>query len=199
MPSDPHAEPPADPPSARPGPDAAALTALVYHELRALAGVFMASQRRGHTLQPTALVNEAFIKIAQSSPQAMHNRAHFLAVAAKAMRHVLINHAEARLALKRGGGARREPIEQGLTLSGDAIGVVDLLALHEALTRLESLDARKAHVVEAKVFGGLTTLEIAEVVGVSESTIESDWRTARAWLAKELRGSGGEGPSSGRG
>ncbi|MFZ9914876.1 MAG: ECF-type sigma factor [Phycisphaerales bacterium] len=171
------------------GPASGDLTSMVYFELRALAGAMMRSQRSSHTLQPTALVHEAFLKIAQSSPQAMQNRAHFLAVAAKAMRHVLINHAEAKATAKRGSGARREALEAGLTLADDSVGVVDVLAMHEALNRLEALDARKAHVVEAKVFGGLTGVEIAEVLGVSETTVESDWRTAKAWLSKELDGS----------
>lgn len=181
---------PIDPPRStdRGGADLATpndLAPLVYSELRALAAAFMNAQSPGHTLQPTALVNEAYIRLAKSSPEALRSRPHFLAVAAKAMRHVLINHAIAKKAAKRGGDATRMSLDA--IGGGDAVDYLEVMAIHEALVRLEELDPRRASVVEAKVFGGLTSEEVAEALGVSVTTVESDWRTGRAWLAKELR------------
>lgn len=169
------------------GSSQADLAALVYTELRALAGAFMRAQSPGHTLQPTALVNEAYVRLARSSPEALRSRSHFLAVAAKAMRHVLINHALAKKTAKRGGGATRVSFD-ALSPGDCEIDQLEVLAVHEALGMLEQLDPRRAQVVEAKVFGGLTNDEIAEVLGVSTTTVESDWRTARAWLAAEMDG-----------
>ena len=171
------------------------LAPLVYTELRALAAAFMRAQSPGHTLQPTALVNEAYMRLAKSSPEALRSRSHFLAVAAKAMRHVLINHAYTKNTAKRGGSATRVSLT---SLDGtEEMDQLEIMAIHEALERLEELDPRRATVVEAKVFGGLTNEEVAEVLGVSATTVESDWRTGRAWLAKELRPQAGQsGPSS---
>jgi RNA polymerase sigma factor (TIGR02999 family) len=163
-----------------------ALAAIVYDELRGLAAGYMRGQRRDHTLQPTALVNEAFLKIVKANPAAATSRSHFLAVAATAMRQVLINHAEARGARKRGGGRRRVELLESLGAPDRALSLPDLLAIDESLRRLEALDRRKASVVEMKLFGNLTTEETAEVLGVSVSTVESDWRMARAWLSREL-------------
>lgn len=188
-------------PAADAGAKTDELAPLVYAELRALAAAFMRGQPREHTLQPTALVNEAYIRLASSSPEALRSRSHFVAVAAKAMRQVLINHAIAKKTTKRGGGATRvslESVEGGLAggaaVAGRSAGAatveydwLEILALHEALERLEGFDPRRAAVVEAKVFGGLTNEQIAEVLGVSLSTVDSDWRTARAWFAKEMR------------
>jgi RNA polymerase sigma factor (TIGR02999 family) len=168
---------------------------LLYAELRALAGAFMRSQSPGHTLQPTALVNEAYIRLAKSSPEALRSRSHFLAVAAKAMRHVLTNHALTKMTLKRGGDATRVSFD---SLDGTReYDHLEIMAIHETLERLEELDPRRATVVEAKVFGGLTNEEVAEVLGVSTTTVESEWRTGRAWLAKELRPSDDELDGSG--
>lgn len=166
------------------------LAPLVYSELRALAAAFMRGQPREHTLQPTALVNEAYLRLAASSPEALRSRSHFVAVAAKAMRQVLINHAVAKKTTKRGGGAVRVSLE---SIEGGAVEYdwLEILAIHEALERLEGFDQRRAAVVEAKVFGGLTNEQVAEVLGVSLSTVDSDWRTARAWFAKELRAASG--------
>ena len=176
-------------PIGRPAGDAAKtdeLAPLVYSELRSLAAAFMRGQPREHTLQPTALVNEAYLRLAASSPEALRSRSHFVAVAAKAMRQVLINHAVAKKTTKRGGGAVRVSLE---SIEGGAVEYdwLEILALHETLERLEGFDPRRAAVVEAKVFGGLTNEQVAEVLGVSLSTVDSDWRTARAWFAKELR------------
>ena len=171
------------------------LAPLVYTELRALAAAFMRAQSPGHTLQPTALVNEAYVRLAKSSPEALRSRSHFLAVAAKAMRHVLINHSHAKNTAKRGGSATRVSLT---SLDGtEEMDHLEIMAIHEALERLEELDPRRATVVEAKVFGGLTNDEVAEVLGVSTTTVESEWRTGRAWLAKDLRPQTGQsGPSS---
>jgi RNA polymerase sigma-70 factor, ECF subfamily len=163
------------------------IDAIIYEELRGLAAAYMRTQAPGHTLQPTALVSEAYLKIAKSSPQALTSRAHFLAVAAKAMRHVLINHAIARKTAKRGGGAARVDLDLSGIGSNDDGDHVEALAVNEALKVLEELDPRRARVVEGKVFAGMTNQEIAEVLGISTTTVESDWRTARAWLTKEMR------------
>ena len=177
---------PSSEPVAGSGAKSDELAPLVYSELRALAAVFMRGQSKDHTLQPTALVNEAYIRLATSSPHALRSRSHFIAVAAKAMRQVLINHAIAKKTTKRGGGAARVSLE---SVDGGAVEYdwLEILALHEALERLEGFDPRRAAVVEAKVFGGMTNEQVAEVLGVSLSTVDSDWRTARAWFAKEMR------------
>lgn len=171
----------------RPDGESGGIAELVYAELRALAGAFMRSQSPGHTLQPTALVNEAYLRLARSSPEALRSRSHFLAVAAKAMRHILINHAVAKRTAKRGGGAARVPLECAMVVD-EGLDQYEILAIHQALEALEAIDPRRAQVVEAKVFGGLTNAEISEILGVSSTTVESDWRTARAWLAVELEG-----------
>jgi RNA polymerase sigma factor (TIGR02999 family) len=173
-------------PARRPDPAGGELAALIYSELRALAGALMRSQSPDHTLQPTALVNEAYLRLARSCPEALRSRPHFLAVAAKAMRHVLINHAVAKKTVKRGGGATRVPLE-AVSPAGPEVDQLEVLAVNEALGRLEQIDPRRASVVEARVFGGLTNAEIAEVLGISVTTVESDWRTARAWLVAEMR------------
>lgn len=166
------------------------LAPLVYAELRGLAAAYMRRQPKSHTLQPTALVHEAYLRLATSSPEALRSRSHFVAVAAKAMRQILINHAVAKNTVKRGGGAVRVSLE---SVGGGAVEYdwLEILAIHEALERLEQLDPRRAAVVEAKVFGGLTNEQVAEVLGVSISTVDSDWRTARAWFASEMRGKDG--------
>ena len=167
-------------------PEAAArLLPLVYAELRAVAASYFRHQRADHTLQPTALVNEAFIKLVASDAQ-WKDRAHFMAVAATAMRQILIDHARKRITDRRGGRAAR------LTLTGEFTPItddtdVDLLDLHEALEILSALDPSQAQVVEMRFFGGMTVLEVAEVQGVSKTTVDNRWRTARAWLNARLR------------
>ncbi len=166
--------------------DAAALDELlgvVYGELRRLAAWQMRVERDGHTLQPTALVHEAYLRLAGEDPR-WENRAHFFAVAAQVMRHVLVDHARARKADKRGGAATHVVLDEALDVATSQD--VDVLALHEALERLASVDPQLARVVELRYFGGLTVPEVAEVVGVSRATVEREWVTARAWLRKEL-------------
>lgn len=154
-----------------------------YHALRGLAAAYLHGERRDHTLQPTALVHEAYLKLAASAG-VWKSQTHFQAVAANAMRQILVDHARARKTQKRGGDWLR------VTLSADAGAVggvdVDLLALDEALSQLARLDARKARVVELRFFGGLTCAEAAEEVGVSPKTAEADWYFARAWLRDRL-------------
>jgi RNA polymerase sigma factor (TIGR02999 family) len=166
------------------------LLPLVYDELRRLARGYLARERGDHTLQATALVHEAYLRLIDQRQVDWTNRAQFLGVAAVMMRRILVNHARDRAADKRGGGAERVP----LSLAGDigSAPSVDLLALHEALHELEATDARKSRIVELKFFGGLTIAEIAEVMDLSPATIERDWSFARAWLYDALAGTGRE-------
>jgi RNA polymerase sigma factor (TIGR02999 family) len=160
------------------------LLPTVYDELRHLAAAKLSAERAGHTLQPTALVHEAYLRLIEQHSVDWRDRAQFLGLAAEMMRRILVNHARDRNALKRGGGAEKVTINAALGLAaGDDLDVRDIDA---ALTRLAELDARKARVVELRFFAGLTTEEIAEVVGTSTATIERDWRFARAWLFDAL-------------
>ena len=160
------------------------LLELVHEELRALAGGFARGQRAGHTLQPTALVNEAFLKLVHGGPPAWNDRAHFLSVAATAMRQILTDHARARAARKRGGEWEKVSLSDlQLHAGGDEI---DLVALDDALVKLSAFDPRKHRVVELRFFGGLTVEEVARVLDLSTTTVESEWRAARAWLAVRL-------------
>ena len=166
------------------GPDG--LLPIVYAELRRLAASYLRRERPGHTLQPTALVHEAYVRLIDQRQIDWSNRAQFMGLAAVMMRRILVNHARDRVADKRGGGAEHVP----LTLAGEGIGAfeVNLLDLHEALNELGETDPRKAHIVELKFFGGLTTEEIAETIGVSVATVERDWKFARAWLYRVVSG-----------
>lgn len=160
------------------------LMPVVYQQLHRIARRYWNGQRPGHILQPTALIHEAYLKLAGDEPQAFENRAHFFAVASIAMRQVLVNHAEARLAAKRGHGMVTVPLDEAQSLVlKDAQDVLDL---HEALKRLGELDPRKSHVVELRYFGGLTIEETAQVLGISSVTVTREWQAARAWLAREL-------------
>lgn len=160
------------------------LTPLVEGELRRLARAFMRKERRGHTLQPTELVNEAYLRLAGQRRADWKGRAHFIGVAAQLMRLILVDYARQRNAAKRGGGA--------LPMSGPALDRLSvdrapsLVALDDALRDLERRDARKARMAELRFFGGLTTMEAAEVLGISVATAERDWRFARAWLQGQL-------------
>jgi len=159
----------------------------VYAELRALAARYLRREGGGHTLQPTALVHEAFLRLVDQRKVDWTNRAQLLGIAAEMMRRILVNYARDRAAVKRGGGAQRV----SLSIVEDSLrqGDVDMLMLHEALENLEQMDARKGRVVELKYFGGLTTDEIAEVLGISGATVEREWKFARAWLYDAMRGS----------
>jgi RNA polymerase sigma factor (TIGR02999 family) len=151
----------------------------------------MRGERPGHSLQPTALVNEAYMRLSDYKRMRWQNRAHFFAISAQLMRRILVEHARRRN-LKRGGGVQRVSLEDAAVYSGE--GTTDLVALDDALNALSRLDARKAQVVEMRFFGGLSMEEIAEVLGVSEVTVRRDWSTARAWLYRELTGGAGDGP-----
>lgn len=162
----------------------ASLLPLVYDDLRAIARRHLGRERRDHTLQPTALVHEAYLRLVGERNQSLENRAQFLALAATAMRRILINHAEARAAVKRGGGAQKVTLFEAASVLDER--AEDLLALEEALQRLEALDAEKARIVELRFFAGLTAEESAPVLGLSLRSVERGFRFAKAWLRKEL-------------
>lgn len=162
------------------------LFSLVYEDLRAIAGSYFRRERADHTLQPTALVHEAFIKLIRPSDASFKSQAHFLVVAANVMRQILTDHARARATAKRGGGAGRVGLEQIHTPSGDR--VFDVVELDEALKRLSGVDEKSARVVEMWFFGGMTTEQIAEVLKISSRTVKRIWRQCRAWLYTELGG-----------
>lgn len=160
------------------------LIPLVYGELHRIARRTWGAQKSNHTLQPTVLIHEAYLKLVGQGEHAFQGRAHFFAVASIAMRQVLVNHAEASLAEKRGGGAATVPLEEAdAAVQREAR---EVLALHEALDRLSAMDARKAKVVELRYFGGLSIEETAEALAISPMTVTRDWQTARAWLAREM-------------
>ena len=168
------------------GDDAALaeLTPLVYEELRRLAHRQMNAERPGHTLQTTALVNEAYLRLADQTNPRWQNRAHFFAVAAQAMRRILVSYARSQRSQKRGGGALKVELDQAALVSPEESK--EIVDLHEALERLATLDSRKAQVVELKYFGGLNYDEMAEVLRTSTITVRRDWRFAKAWLYTEL-------------
>lgn len=161
------------------------LLTLVYEELRGLADRLLSAQGPCQTLQPTALVHEAYLRLAGTADAGWENRAHFFGAAARAIRRILIDRARARGTERRGGGRHPLPLEAAAdVMVGEP--PVDVLALDEAIERLTSLDARKARVVELRFFGGLTTEETAETLGISPSMVVREWRFARAWLHREL-------------
>jgi len=160
-----------------------ALTPLVYRELQRLAHSAMRGERPGHTLQTTALVHEAFIALAESAVDWV-DRAHFYAIAARQMRRILVNHAEARRADKRGGGAPHVPLDEALDVVGTP--TAELGDLDQALRRLETIDARKAELLELHYFGGLTYDEMAAALAISSSTVDTELRFAKAWLRQVL-------------
>jgi len=160
------------------------LTPLVYEELHRLAHHYMSGERAGHTLQTTALVNEAYLRLIDWKNVQWQNRAHFFAVSAQLMRRILVDFARARGYDKRGGGVRAEALDEAALVT-DEKGT-DLVALDEALGALAELDERQARIVELRFFGGLTNEEVAEVLKVSEGTVRRDWSLARAWLHREL-------------
>jgi RNA polymerase sigma factor (TIGR02999 family) len=156
----------------------------LYPELRRLAGALMRRERSDHTLQATALVHEAYLKLVDQSRTGWESRAHFLGIAARAMRQILVDHARARAAAKRGGGWHRMTLDTGLGPAEDS--AFEIMALHDALETLATVDPRAARGVELRVFGGMTVAEIAHVLGVSKRTVDADWAMARLWLAREL-------------
>lgn len=160
------------------------LLPIVYDELRRLAESYLRRERPDHTLQPTALVHEAYLRLIDQRNVNWRNRAHFFGIAAQMMRRILITHAQTRNATKRGGGDRKLSLDE-------AVGVfeeqnVNLIALDEALSRLASIDLRQSQIVELKFFGGLTIEEIAEVLGISPATVKREWSMAQAWLHRQI-------------
>ncbi len=172
------------------GDDAALaeLTPLVYEELRRLAHHHMGGQRPDHTLQTTALVNEVYLRFADQTNPRWQNRAHFFAVAARAMRQILVSYARNQRSQKRGGGALKVELDEAALVSPEQFQ--EIVHLHEALERLATFDSRKAQVVELKYFGGLNYDEIAGVLKISHTTVRRDWEFARLWLYTELHNAG---------
>jgi RNA polymerase sigma factor (TIGR02999 family) len=162
----------------------AELTPLVYEELHRVAHHHLSGQRSDHTLQTTALVNEAYLRLADQTNPHWQNRAHFFAVAARAMRQILVSYARSQQAQKRGGGALKVDLDEAALVSPEESK--EIVELHEALEQLATLDSRKAQVVELKYFGGLNYEEIAEVLKISRVTVRRDWEFAKVWLYTEL-------------
>jgi len=160
------------------------LAAVIYRELRQLAQDYMRRERPGHTLQATALVHEAYLRMVDQRTE-WRSRAHFFAVAARMMRRILVDHAKEHLAQKRGAGLAKVPLDEALTISAQPAG--DLVALNDALTDLEKIDPQRSQIVELRFFGGLSNEESAEVLGISPATVQRQWAGARAWLFHELK------------
>jgi len=159
------------------------LIPLVYDELRRLAGRYMRRESQGHTLQTSALVNEAYLRLVDQKNVQWQNRAHFFGVAAQLMRRILVDHARSRSRAKRGGGVQMVSLVEHAVMSKE---VAEVIALDEALNNLAEMDPRKSQIVEMKFFGGLTTEEVAEVLKVTSRTVEREWRKAKAWLNRAL-------------
>jgi RNA polymerase sigma-70 factor (ECF subfamily) len=161
------------------------LMPMVYSELRRLASNYLRRERQNHTLQPTALVNEAYLKLIDQRSAHWQNRAQFYGVAAQLMRRILVDHARQHQAAKRGGPSQER---LSITSAGQLAEKpeIDLLALHEALEELKTLDSQQERIVELKFFGGLSIEETAEVLGIGHATVERDWKMARAWLRRKL-------------
>jgi RNA polymerase sigma factor (TIGR02999 family) len=160
------------------------LLPVVYDELRRLAASYLKKEAHGHTLQPTALAHEAWLRMVDATRVDWRDRAQFLAIAARMMRHVLVDHARAKKAAKRGGGQERVTMVDAAAPAGAS--ALDVLDVDDALEELGRMDPRKARVVELRFFGGLTEQEAAHALGVSATTVEDDWRFARAWLHRRL-------------
>jgi RNA polymerase sigma-70 factor, ECF subfamily len=163
---------------------------LVYDELRRVAARYIARERPGQTLQATALVNEAFVRLVNEKARGFENRAHFVAIAALSMRQILVQRARARHAAKRGGASQRVTLDDAVLAEGQGgfarPGEIDILVLDDALTRLAALDPTQARIVELRYFGGLTIEETAEALHSSPATVKREWAMARAWLKREL-------------
>jgi RNA polymerase sigma factor (TIGR02999 family) len=160
------------------------LMEIVYGELRDLAGRYLANEDPHHTLQPTALVHEAYLKLVSQRQAEWQGRSHFRAIGAQAMRRILVDHARTKSRRKRGGDFRRVPLDVGLSISTNR--AEDVIALDEALQKLTDLDADQAQIVEYRFFGGMTMAEIAEAMGTSKRSVERQWTMIRAWLNREL-------------
>lgn len=160
------------------------LLPLVYRELRSMAKDLLRRERAAHTLQPTALVHEAYLKLVGQDRARFESRNHFLAIAATAMRRILVNHARRRNRIRHGGRLLREPLTESLTIEAEPD--VDLIALDEAIGRLGTIDPRKVRVVEMRYFAGMSVDQTADVLNVSPATIKRDWEFARAWLLREV-------------
>ena len=159
------------------------LIPLVYNELRRLAGRYMRRESHGHTLQTSALVNEAYLRLVDQKSVKWQNRAHFFGVAAQLMRRILVDHARSRSRVKRGGGAKQVSLADHALVSKES---EEVIALDKALNNLAEMDPRKGQIVEMKFFGGLTTEEVAEVLKVTPRTVEREWRKAKAWLNRAI-------------
>lgn len=160
---------------------------LVYDELHRMANRYMNRERKDHTLQTTALIHEAYVRLVDQKHVHWTNRAHFFAISAQIMRRILIDHARRHAYAKRGGGAQKVSLDETAIIAGDRAS--DMLLLDEALKRLAEMDPRRGQVVELRYFGGLNNEEIADVLKISENTVTRDWNMARAWLYQELSGS----------
>lgn len=174
------------------------LVEAVYPELKRIAGIYLSRERTGHTLQATALVNEAYLQLAGKADQNWRNRAHFFAVAAQLMRHILVDYARKRRTRKRGGTLQRLDLTEGLAITDEQLDVV--LQVDQALNRLEEWDSRQCRVVELRYFSGLTETEIADVLGIAPRTVKRDWTFAKAWLRAEMNkeaDNGGSAPATG--
>lgn len=156
----------------------------LYDELREMAGGYLRQERSGHTLQPTALVHEAYLRLREQRNVDWGNRSQFLAIAARMMRRILVDHAVARRTAKRGGGSMKVSLDDALQIFEEQ--EVSTLALHDALQDLEVLDSRQAQVVEMRFFGGLTVPEIGEVLSISPATVKREWNVAKLWLEREM-------------
>ena len=165
------------------------LLPLVHEELRRLAHHYMRAESPNHTLQTSALVNEAYLRLVDQGDTHWQNRAHFFGIAAQVMRHILIDHARAQRRLKRGGDVQHVPLDEAVVMAPERAD--ELIALDEALTQLEEADPRRSKVVELRYFGGLSIEETAEVLKVNPTTINRDWRWARAWLYRAVTSAGG--------
>jgi RNA polymerase sigma-70 factor (ECF subfamily) len=160
------------------------LIPLVHHELRRLARHYMARESPGHTLQTSALINEAYIRLVDQQNMPWQNRGHFFGVAAQVMRHILVDHARSHNFAKRGGGARKVPLDEAMIVNDERAD--ELVALDDALKALATLDPRKSRMIELRFFGGLSIAETAEVLEISPMTVTREWRSAKAWLRREM-------------
>jgi len=161
------------------------LIPLVYSEMRRLAGAYMRRERSDHTLQPTALVNEAYLKLVEQRGVDWQSRSHFFGIAAQVMRRILVDHARGHMRDKRGGGQKPVPIDEAMVFAPEQSE--EILKLNEALDRLTKLDERQGKIVELRFFGGLTVEQTAEMMGISPKTVKRDWSMAKAWLHGEMK------------